>query len=168
MRRFHAFLLGAGLLAAPVGAVAKPSDQPLSDSWMVEKFELATSRGRLGVMVMSLTDELRTYFGSANKTGVLVARVEPGSPAARAGIAVGDVIVEVKGKPIDDAGDVLQALADIDKNDHAMVKVYRDKKPMTLDVRFDVEMTSTLDNFPGFRWLRDMFSLGGLERSTST
>jgi S1-C subfamily serine protease len=168
MRRFQSLLLAVGLVAAPVGAVAKPSDQPLSDSWMMEKFEFSTSKGRLGVMVMSLTDELRTHFGSANKTGVLVARVEPGSSAARAGIAVGDLIVEVKGKPVDDAGDVLHALADVDKNAGATVKVFRDKKPMTIDVRFDGDTTSTLDAFPGFKWLREMFSLGNVERSTST
>jgi len=119
---------------------------------------------------MGLTDELRTYFGSANKTGVLVARVEPGSPAARAGIAVGDVIVEVRGRSVDDAMDVIDALADVEKGQHASVKVLRDKKPMSIDVRFDGDTTSKLDGWPAFKWLREMFKLGpnGPAHSSST
>jgi S1-C subfamily serine protease len=155
-------------LAAPASSVAGPADQPSTDSWSVEKLEWSTSKGKLGVMVMGLTDELQTHFGSVDKTGVLVARVEPGSPAARAGIAIGDVIVEVRSRAIDDAGDVIAALADVGKNAHATVKIMRDKKPMTLDVRFAGDTTTMLDAWPGLKWLRDMFQLSGAPRSSST
>jgi S1-C subfamily serine protease len=168
MRVLQTFLLAAGLFAAPASSVAGPSDQPSTDSWSVEKFERSTSKGKLGVMVMGLTDELQTHLGSTDKTGVLVARVEPRSPAARAGIAVGDVIVEVRGRAIDNAGDVIAALADVGKNEHASVKIVRDKKLMSLDVRFTNDMTSTLDAWPGLKWLRDMFELGAPMRSSST
>src|SRR4051812_40693633 len=115
MRRFQALLIAAGLAAAPASAVASPSNHSWSTPQTFEKFELSTSKGRLGVMVMSLTPELRTHFGAAQDRGVLVAHVEPGTPAAAAGITVGDVIVEVRGKAIDGASDVLSALADVTK-----------------------------------------------------
>ena len=165
MRRLQALLVTAGLLATPVGAVAKPSDPPSSDSWLVERFEWSTSKGRLGVMVMSLTDELRTHFGSADKTGVLVARVQPGSPAAMAGIAVGDVIVEVRGAKVDDAGDIITALAGAKAS--VQVKLLRDKKPLSLEVKLEGTATSTLEQLPALQWLRELFGLPARQTSTS-
>jgi membrane-associated protease RseP (regulator of RpoE activity) len=57
-------------------------------------------RGYLGVQVLPLTPELRTHFGAPEDRGVLVARVDEGSPAAAAGIQVGDVVTEVDGNPV--------------------------------------------------------------------
>jgi S1-C subfamily serine protease len=166
--RFQALLL-TGLLAAPAGAVAKPSDQSQSDSWTFEKTEWSTtSKGRLGVMVMGLTDELRAYFGSTNKTGVLVARVEPGSPAARAGIAPGDMIVDVRGHAVDDAGDIIATLADAPNGGKVMVKALRDKKLISFEVTLDRDQTTGLDTLPGLSWLRDWMRLPPLEHSKST
>jgi membrane-associated protease RseP (regulator of RpoE activity) len=159
MRRFHAFLLTAGLMAAPAGAFAGPPSPmsgaaPASDP---PAAEWLPGTPRLGVMVMTLSPELRAHFGSTDQSGVLVARVEPGSPAALAGIVVGDVIVDVKGTKVDDAGDVRAALANLGSEPRASVKVLRDKQPRTFDVRFDRPTTGMLDALPGLRWLREMF-----------
>lgn len=145
MRRFHAFLLAAGLLAAPAHVMAGPSEPPQGQK-------------TLGVMVMSLTPELRTHFGSTDRSGVLVGRVEPGSPAALAGIAVGDVITEVHGAKVDDAGDVLTALAASPSGKRVTVRVLRDAKARTFDVSFDgrdTQQSSALEAFP--QWLRQLF-----------
>src|SRR4051794_19560494 len=115
MRRFHALLIAAGLAAMPASAAAGPSDDSWSMPQVFEKYELSTSRGRLGVMVMSLTPELRKHFGAADDRGVLVAHVAPGTPAAAAGITVGDVIVTVRGHAIGAAADVLTALDDVSR-----------------------------------------------------
>ena len=56
-----------------------------------DTFEWSTSKGRLGVLVMSLTPELRKHFGAAEDRGAMIARVEPLSPAALAGLKPGDV-----------------------------------------------------------------------------
>jgi membrane-associated protease RseP (regulator of RpoE activity) len=135
MRRIPALLCAAGLAAAPASAAAGPSSDPWSTAQpqTVEKFEWSTSRGRLGVMVMSLTPELRKHFGATEDRGVLVAHVDAGSPAASAGIEVGDVIVEVHGQKIDAAPDVLAALADVGKGEHAKIELVRDGKSRTLD-----------------------------------
>ena len=47
------------------------------------------SGGYLGVELVDLTPELREHFGAPRDVGVMVGRVEPGSPAARAGLEVG-------------------------------------------------------------------------------
>ncbi|HEY6174925.1 MAG TPA: PDZ domain-containing protein [Kofleriaceae bacterium] len=81
------------------------------DEDTVETQTWQTGQTRLGVMVMALTPELRRFFGITSDRGVLIARVEPGSAAARAGIQVGDVLTRVANQPVRTGDDVLQALA---------------------------------------------------------
>jgi len=158
MRRFQATLIAAGLAAAPAGAVAGPSkDQPGPPPQTVEKFEWSMSKGRLGVMVMSLTPELRNYLGAAEDRGVLVARVVPGSPASSAGIAVGDVIISVRGQKVDAASDVLAALSGLGKGQDVVVELVRDHKPITLHAKLiDDAPRGALDSqWSSDPWLRD-------------
>ncbi len=61
-------------------------------------------RGYLGVVVQQLTPELAASFGLDVRQGILVAHVGEGSPAARAGLREGDVIVEYQGRPVEDVG----------------------------------------------------------------
>ena len=58
-------------------------------------------KGRLGVRVQAMTPALRAYFDAPEDRGVLVAQVEPGTPAADAGIETGDVILEAGGVDVD-------------------------------------------------------------------
>ena len=58
------------------------------------------TRGRLGVQIQALTPELAKSFKLENDKGVLVASVEPNSPAAKAGLQPGDVVVGYQGKPV--------------------------------------------------------------------
>lgn len=148
MRKLSACLIAAVLSGAPVAA---------ADPWgHVETFEWsASSQGaRLGVMVMSMTPELRTYFGGPNANGVLVAKVEPDSAAAKAGIKVGDVLVQVKGNAIDEASDVISALAESKQGESVRVELVRDKKPLALEVTMASGKT-TVSERP--EWLRRVF-----------
>ena len=156
MRRFQALLIAAGLAAAPASAVAGPSNHERPETY--EKFEFSTSKGRLGVMVMSLTPELRKHFGTAEDRGVLVARVEPGTPAAMAGIMVGDVLVEVQGKTIDSAPDVLSALAGVKKGQRATIQLVRDGQRRTVDATLADDPISSLfaPKWFGWRWLDEL------------
>ena len=61
------------------------------------------SGGYLGVELVDLTPELREHFGTAREAGVMVGRVEPGSPAARAGLEVGDIVIRVGADPVHDS-----------------------------------------------------------------
>ncbi len=157
MRRFHALLIAAGLAAMPASAAAGPSNDPWSTPQVFERYELSTSRARLGVMVMSLTPELRIHLGAAEDRGVLVAHVEPGTPAAAAGIAVGDVIVNVRGRAIGGAADVLTALADVPNDQAVAVDIVRDKKPLSLRVTATAPASQMkLPVWP--KWLRDLMT----------
>ena len=60
----------------------------------------SVSRGWLGVLIQEVTRELAESFGMENPHGALVAKVLDNSPAAAAGLEVGDVIVEFNGKPV--------------------------------------------------------------------
>ena len=108
-------------------------------------------------MVMSLTPELRGYFGAAADRGVLVARVEPNSPAAAAGVAVGDVLVEVKGHEVAEAPDVLETLLDTPKGERVPLVVVRRGKSQTLTATLADPPTQRSAAWPSFAppWLRD-------------
>ncbi len=61
-------------------------------------------RGFLGVVIQPLTPELAESFGLDQSQGILVSEVTVDSPAAEAGIQVGDVVVAYRGKPVSDIG----------------------------------------------------------------
>ncbi len=61
----------------------------------------SAGQGRLGLRVQEMTPALRAYFDAPEDRGVLVAQVEPGTPAAGAGIEAGDVILEAGGQEVD-------------------------------------------------------------------
>jgi C-terminal processing protease CtpA/Prc len=94
---------------------------------------LLSRRPLLGVQLVPVTDELREHMGSEEGVGVLVSRVVSGSPAEDAGIEVGDMIVAIDGKTVDDVSDIREALA------HNVgrtfdLEVIRDRRSVRLDV----------------------------------
>jgi Do/DeqQ family serine protease len=64
----------------------------------------AMVRPWLGVKAQPLTEEMAKSFGLSAPQGVVAAEVWPDGPAARAGVASGDIIVSVNGQPVNDAG----------------------------------------------------------------
>lgn len=85
---------------------------------------ITSPRGRLGVQLNDLTPELAEYFG-AKDGGVLVARVTPDSPAAKAGLKVGDVITSVDGDRVRGTDDLVDELRD--KDGEVTIGIVRDK-----------------------------------------
>lgn len=145
-------LIAAGLAAAPASAVAGPSDNDNSDRIeRSERFEWSTGRSHLGVMVMGLTPELRKHFGAPDDRGLLVARVDPKSPAAKAGIVPGDVLINVGGQSIADVGDVFSALAAASTGKPVAIELVRERKRMTFDV-IPAKSTATHSS----EWMRQM------------
>ncbi len=63
-------------------------------------------RGRLGVHVQDLTPELARAFGIGRRHGAVITQVLPGSPAAKAGLRPGDVVIEAEGRPVRRAADL--------------------------------------------------------------
>lgn len=156
MRRFQTLLLVAGL-AAPTSALAGPTDTR-NDDRSVEVFEWSMGRGRLGLMLMGLTPELRTHFGATSNDGILVARVEPGSPAAKAGVRVGDVLTAANHQAVDDADDIRGAIAGAKKGETVELGLVRDHKPVTLKVTLTDDAPAPMPSIQSFfsrDWFRD-------------
>jgi membrane-associated protease RseP (regulator of RpoE activity) len=88
---------------------------------------------KLGVQLVEATPELREHLGADPDAGVLVSKVLPGTPAERAGIAVGDLIVAVGGEPVEGAGDLVEALEE-KGGESFEVEVVRERRRMTIRV----------------------------------
>ncbi len=92
------------------------------------------TRGWLGVSIQPVTEEIAQSFGLKHVRGALISDVMAGSPAEKAGIKQGDVITRFAGKEIKDARQLQLVVADIPAGQKADVEVYRNGKPMTLQV----------------------------------
>lgn len=92
------------------------------------------TRGYLGVLIQKVTPDIAESLGMDKGYGALVANVSKDGPAERAGVKVGDVIVEFDGKEIKDSGDlpIIVARTPVDKK--VRMKVLRDKKEVFLIV----------------------------------
>jgi len=91
----------------------KVFDRQVKVGEMEEKAEVAkapSSHKPLGITVQNITPEIAQGLGLKREAGVVVTRVEPGSPAANAGIQTGDVIREVDRKPVKDVDDFVQKI----------------------------------------------------------
>jgi serine protease Do len=96
-----------------------------------------TPRARLGVSVQELTRELADYFGA--KDGVLVASVEPDSPASRAELRAGDVITSINGRPVMSSSDLVRELRTVTGDGGVTLGIVRDKKSSTVAAKIDVQ-----------------------------
>ncbi len=67
------------------------------------------SRTYIGVNLVNLSPELRTHFGGGD-AGALISKVAADSPAAKAGLRVGDVITAVNGQKVESTGDVTRGI----------------------------------------------------------
>ena len=92
------------------------------------------SRGRIGVTIQEMNQTLANSFGLPNSNGALVASVESGGPAAKAGIRPGDVILSVNGHTVEDSAAVPAEVANIAPGSHASIEVWRDKARKSIDV----------------------------------
>src|SRR5262249_17468225 len=70
----------------------------------------AATRGWLGVQIQPVTDEVADSLGLPKSEGALVAEPQDGSPAVKAGIKAGDVIISVDGRPVKDARDLAKRI----------------------------------------------------------
>ncbi len=91
---------------------------------------------RLGVTIDSLTPQLGDYFGVKEGHGALITSVEKESPAEKAGLKAGDVIVNIDSKEVDSPGDVIRMIRE--KQDGRLeIKVLRDRQPKSFSVQIE-------------------------------
>ena len=91
-------------------------------------------RGRLGVSIQEVTQSLAQSFGLDRPRGALVAQVEKGSPAEKAGIKPGDVLLGVNGKTVERSAEIPPLVAAVKPGAKATVDVWRDGKKQALAV----------------------------------
>ena len=94
------------------------------------------TRGRIGVSVRPVSPDEVDALSLKDRRGAIVAQVPPG-PAATAGVEPGDVIVEFNGKPVNKSDDLPQIVAATAPGTTVPVKVIRDGKERTFNVRVE-------------------------------
>ena len=91
-------------------------------------------RGWMGVNIQALSPELAESFGLADAKGALVAGVLDDSPAAKAGIRIGDVIVRFGDSEVENVRELPRIVASTRAGARVPVQVVRDGTPMTLEL----------------------------------
>ena len=93
------------------------------------------TRGWLGVSIQQLTPELARSFGARESKGVLINEVVPDSPAAKAGLKPGDILLEFEGRPMEASSDLQRAVGFFSPEHVAKVKVWRDQGEKILEIK---------------------------------
>jgi len=91
-------------------------------------------RGYLGVEIQNVKEEDVAKYKLAKRAGVMVEKVYPETPAARAGMKVKDVVVDINGKAVPSVEELRNTIADSAPGAKVKLGVVRDGKPTTLDV----------------------------------
>jgi serine protease Do len=94
-------------------------------------------RGYLGVIVQSFDTIMARQFGLPSNRGALVVGIQSGSPAARVGLKVGDVIVKVADREVANMAGLKNLTASLDVGALVPLTFYRQGKPQTVNVTID-------------------------------
>ena len=98
----------------------------------------AVQRPYLGARLQAVTPEIAETLGLKRPTGALIANIAPGSPAARAGLKLSDLIVAIEGQPIDDPNGFDYRFATRPLGGTAQVEVQRAGKPLRVSVPLEI------------------------------
>jgi len=112
--------------AVPIAEVLRVSDQ-------IKKTGKVT-RGRLGVQISEVTRDVAESLGLGRARGAEVAMVEPGGPAEKAGVKVGDIILKFNGKDIEKSSDLPRQVGGAAVGSRATVSVWRRGNQIELPV----------------------------------
>jgi Do/DeqQ family serine protease len=119
---------GQGIgFAIPVNMARKVMDD------LVKKGKV--TRGWLGVSIQPLTSELAKSFGVGADEGILVSQVMPGSPAEKAGLKTGDLIIGMDGKPVKDPRQLQRVIAEAEIGKTLEVTILREKEKRTVKIQ---------------------------------
>lgn len=168
MKRNRIFAAAIGLfLAAGALLPAQAEEATIRHTFIVRDGKVvemddapffAGKRGFIGVRTTDLSPELREHFGVDRAAGILVASVEKGSPAEKAGLEVGDVITAVDGKAVDDAGDLRRAVGAKHRGDSVRIDVMRGRSKQSLVATVEERELVPRELLPG-----DLFDARKLE-----
>jgi serine protease Do len=104
----------------------------------------SVKRGWLGVRIQSIDDDMAASLGLSEAKGALVNDVNPGGPAAAAGLENGDAILSVNGNKIADSRDLARQIANYNPGAKVDIKVLRGQREQTIAVTLG-QMPSNLE-----------------------
>jgi S1-C subfamily serine protease len=110
------------------------------------------TRKFIGVSVDPLNKELAEHFGAKDGKGFLVSQIRKESPAEKAGLKVGDVLVTADGIKLERQGDLSKVIQKKEKGDKIKIEFYRDKKMRSVEVEIEEEEGSGLFKFSPEDW----------------
>src|ERR1700752_5332059 len=113
--------------AIPIDVARNVEDQLIKTGRVV--------RGRIGVTIQDVNAQLAESFGLDRPHGALVSSVEKDGPAAHAGVAPGDVILAVGGRPIERYGELSGAIAAMKPGSEAQLALWRNGKEQMVSVK---------------------------------
>lgn len=97
----------------------------------------SVSRGFLGVSVRDTEPEILAAVGLEDRTGALIANVNPDSPAQKAGLKAGDVVIELEGQKIESSTDLTRKVGSFAPGESVRIKAFRDGRERTFTVKLD-------------------------------
>ncbi len=109
----------------------------------IDKDFLALRRPTLGIDAEDLSSQLGSYFGVPEGAGVLVREVKPGSPADKAGLKAGDVIIKIDGERVRTVGDLREKLRE--KRDKKTVGLGIVRKGAEMSLNVEIEQPRPLE-----------------------
>ncbi|MFH0934793.1 MAG: Do family serine endopeptidase [Pseudomonadota bacterium] len=118
--------LGIGF-AIPTSTAKKVMEQIIQSG--------SVTRGWVGIAVQELTPELAESFKLKDTQGVLIAEVVRGSPADKAGIKAGDILVNIDGKPLADSTVMLETISALPPGKVALLKLLRNQSEIAIQVK---------------------------------
>lgn len=125
-------------ILAPTGSnigigFAIPSDMAKNIMNQLIKYG-SVSRGVAGILMQTVTPELANAFNEPTAKGALVTQVSSNSPAAKAGLQVGDIIEEVNNEPVENSGQVRNSIGLLRAGSPVTMKVARNDKTVTINL----------------------------------
>ncbi|ENO91051.1 protease Do [Thauera sp. 28] len=101
-------------------------------------------RGRLGIAIQGVDKELAQSFGLAEAHGALVASVDPGSAAEKAGLQPGDVVLQVDGRRISDSAELPRVIGEKRPGTQVRMEIWRDGRSRSVTATLDELTTDTV------------------------
>lgn len=95
------------------------------------------SHGHIGIEINDVTPDNAKFFGDSAAAGGIVSQVESDSPASRAGLQIGDVITEVDGRKVSDAGELQVVIGQKQPGTKIELTVIRNGKTMNVPVTLE-------------------------------
>lgn len=120
--------------AIPIDLAMQIKDQLIKDG--------KVTRGYIGVYIQEMNQDLAKSFGLDKPEGALVTKVEKGSPAEKAGLKSGDIIVAVNGKPVNSSIVLPRIVSVLAPGKKVQMTIIRDQKKRDVDVTIGVNKDS--------------------------